>query len=203
MNIVSHHFERNGHQLRIQEIDEEPWFVGRDVCAALGLSNPYSSLALLQADDLHIVEVADSAGRLQQTKVISESGFYTLLMRSRRPEAQEFQRWVTKEVLPAIRKTGSYAQPGRVAEPQAEVAALQAENIALKDELIVLQRDKIAALQQQIAPPRKRGPALSQDEQDEIRSLHAKGLTPTQIGRRIGRPSGTVSSWLRRQRGSA
>jgi anti-repressor protein len=195
MNIVSHQFERNGHPLRVQQIDGEPWFVGRDVCAALGLANPYSSLALLHADDLQIMEAADSVGRMQPTKVISEAGFYSLVMRSRRPEAQEFQRWVTKEVLPAIRKTGSYSQPGRDDRNSVPVIS--------EPELIALMQEHIRLLREKISPPRQRGPVLSEDEQDEIRNLHAKGLGAAEIGRRINRPAGTVSSWLRRQRGGA
>jgi IS30 family transposase len=64
-------------------------------------------------------------------------------------------------------------------------------------------QEHIRLLREKISPPRQRGPVLSEDEQDEIRNLHAKGLGAAEIGRRIGRPSGTVSSWLRRQRGGA
>jgi prophage antirepressor-like protein len=195
VNIVSHQFERNGHPLRIQQIDGEPWFVGRDVCAALGIGDARCSLNTLDEDDRDIIPVTDSLGRAQPSIVINESGFYTLVLRSRKPEAKPFRRWVTSEVLPAIRKTGSYSQPGRDDRNSVPVIS--------EPELIALMQEHIRLLREKISPPRQRGPVLSEDEQDEIRNLHAKGLGAAEIGRRINRPAGTVSSWLRRQRGGA
>lgn len=85
----------------------EPWFVAKDVCDCLGLSNPWTSLALLDADekDLHSVE---TLGGFQETSIISEPGLYSLILRSRKPEAKAFKRWITHEVIPAIRRTGTY-----------------------------------------------------------------------------------------------
>lgn len=100
-------FDFHGSKVRVVTIDGEPRFVAVDVCMVLGLNNPRSSLALLDADekDVHVV---DTPGGPQQMTVVDESGLYSLVLRSRKPEAREFKRWITREVLPAIRRTGSY-----------------------------------------------------------------------------------------------
>lgn len=190
MNIISHQFERNGHPLRVLWIDGEPWFVGRDVCAALDLADPRTSLNGLDEEDRHIMPVLDARGVLQPSIVINESGFYTLVLRSRKPEAKPFRRWVTSEVLPAIRKTGSYSQPGRDDRNSVPVIS--------EPELIALMQEHIRLLREKIKPVRQRGPRLSEDEKDEILNLADKGLGAAEIGRRISRPSGTLSSFLKR-----
>jgi anti-repressor protein len=88
-------------------VDGEPWFVAADVCAVLDLGNPRSSLALLD-DDEKGVHTVDTPGGPQQVTVINEPGLYSLVLRSRKTEAKLFKRWITHEVLPAIRATGSY-----------------------------------------------------------------------------------------------
>ncbi|ACZ29563.1 prophage antirepressor [Xylanimonas cellulosilytica DSM 15894] len=88
----------------------DPWFVAADVAAALSLGNIHSSLSLLDDDEkgLHTVE---TLGGAQTTSTVNEPGLYSLVLRSRKPEAKAFKRWVTHDVLPAIRKTGSYGVP--------------------------------------------------------------------------------------------
>lgn len=87
--------------------DGEPMFVAKDVCAVLELKNPRSTLALLDEDEKG-VHIVDTPGGEQQMTIVSEPGFYKLVMRSRKPEAKAFQRWVTHEVLPALRRDGGY-----------------------------------------------------------------------------------------------
>lgn len=85
----------------------EPWFVARDVCSALGLGRQQDSTRYLDADEKGECLVDTSSG--EQTMVtVSEAGFYSLVMKSRKPEARAFKRWVTHEVLPAIRRQGGY-----------------------------------------------------------------------------------------------
>ncbi len=94
----------------------EPAFVAKDVCEILDLGNPRSSLALLDEDEKGVHSV-DTPGGAQNMTTVTEPGFYKLVMRSRKPEAKAFQRWVTHEVLPALRKTGAYkAQPAETLE---------------------------------------------------------------------------------------
>lgn len=97
-------------EVRVTVVDGEPWFVAADVCGALDLANPRTSLALLE-DDERGVHTVDTLGGAQQVTVISEAGLYSLILRSRKPEARAFKRWITHDVLPAIRKTGSYGSP--------------------------------------------------------------------------------------------
>ena len=93
--------------VRVVMKDGEPWFVAKDVCDCLELGNPYTSLALLDEDEkgLHTVE---TPGGAQEMSIISEAGMYSLILRSRKPEARDFKRWVTHDILPSIRRTGQY-----------------------------------------------------------------------------------------------
>ena len=101
---------QNHHYGRIRAMcDEngEPLFVAKDICAILDLGNPRSSIALLDDDEKGVHSV-DTPGGKQQMTTVTEPGFYKLVMRSRKPEAKAFQRWVTHEVLPALRRDGGY-----------------------------------------------------------------------------------------------
>jgi len=104
-------FETEEHeQIRIMQIDGEPWFVGVDVCNALGLKNPSDAYSQLDEDDLGTAEGVDSRGRKQQLRIVSEPGLYALIFQSRKAGAKRFKKWVISEVIPSIRKTGGYGQ---------------------------------------------------------------------------------------------
>ena len=115
--------------IRALAIDNEPWFVAKDVCDALGLSNHRSSIALLD-DDERGVHTVDTPSGAQEMAIITEAGLYSLILRSRKPEAKAFKRWVTHDVLPTIRRHGAYATPQTVermlADPDTMIATLQA-----------------------------------------------------------------------------
>lgn len=85
-----------------------PWFVAKDVCDILGLENSRKATAELDLDERDTVTIRDGIPGNPNKTIINEPGLYQLIMRSRKPEAKEFQRWVTHEVLPSIRKTGGY-----------------------------------------------------------------------------------------------
>ena len=113
--------------VRIVEKGGEPWFVARDVCDILALGNPRSSIALLDEDERGVHSMDTPSGK-QEMGIISEAGLYSLILRSRKPEAKAFKRWVTHEVLPSIRKTGAYLSPGMSNEQvKALVATLEEE----------------------------------------------------------------------------
>ena len=103
-------FSFGNHEIRtITDEHGEAWFVANDVCAALGLANPHDALAKhVDEDDLAKREVTDNLGRQQLTNHVNESGLYALIFGSRKESAKRFKRWVTSEVLPAIRKNGYY-----------------------------------------------------------------------------------------------
>jgi anti-repressor protein len=85
-----------------------PWFMASEVCDILCIKNHNDAVSRLDADEKDGIGITDSIGRAQQSVVISESGLYSLIMRSRLQSAKLFKKWVTSEVLPSIRKTGSY-----------------------------------------------------------------------------------------------
>lgn len=97
-------FDFNGSKVRTMVIDDKPWFVAIDACKILGLTN--TSVALQRLDDDERSKL--NLGRQGKTNIVNEYGLYTLILASRKPEARKFKRWVTHEVLPAIRKHGAY-----------------------------------------------------------------------------------------------
>lgn len=109
MNNEIQRFDFKGALLRtLTDEAGEPWFVLKDCMSILDLGNPTETVKMFDDDEFSTTEVIDSIGRRQQAYIISEPGLYRLVMRSRKPEAKEFQRWVTHEVLPQIRRTGGY-----------------------------------------------------------------------------------------------
>lgn len=109
--------------LRTIEIDGEPWFVGKDVAAALGYTKERNALDKhVDKDDALKRGVTDSMGRTQQMTIINESGLYSLILSSKLPSAKEFKHWVTSEVLPSIRKNGAYIRNQKNMTP-AEIVA--------------------------------------------------------------------------------
>ena len=96
-------------EIRTIEADGAPWFVGRDVAAALGYQNPQRAIRdHVDEEDKGVTEMVTPGGR-QAVPIINESGLYSLIMSSKLPGAKRFKRWVTGEVLPSIRKSGLYA----------------------------------------------------------------------------------------------
>ncbi len=94
--------------LRVVEIDGEPWFPAKDVCIAVGIAHLGSAVRTLDGDECNTVAFSDGKRGNPNKTVISESGLYALVMRSNKPIAREFRKWVTSEVLPSIRKYGMY-----------------------------------------------------------------------------------------------
>lgn len=97
----------NGQQLRIIKENNEPWFVAKDVCDILGISKHRDALSRLDNDERGSVKV-DTLGGLQNVGAVNEFGLYNLVLSSRKPEAKQFKRWITHEVIPTIRRTGGY-----------------------------------------------------------------------------------------------
>lgn len=94
--------------IRVSTVEGEPWFVAKDVCDALGIATNHLREEGRGLDEDEVLNLPNWEGKGKAPLVVSEPGLYKLIMRSRKPEAKAFQRWVTHEVLPAIRKTGGY-----------------------------------------------------------------------------------------------
>ena len=105
-------------EVRSIQIDGEPWFVGKDVAAALGYENTRDALVKHVDEEDKGVAKCDTLGGPQDMTIINESGVYALIFGSKLESAKRFKHWVTKEVLPSIRKTGSYTLPGYASLPQ-------------------------------------------------------------------------------------
>lgn len=104
-------FIYSGNQLRIVKQAGGLWWVLRDVCDVLGIANHKMVAQRLGEDEVSLADLIDSMGRLQKTTIINEPGLYSVILRSDKPEAKAFKRWVTHDVLPSIRRTGAYGIP--------------------------------------------------------------------------------------------
>lgn len=139
-------FTYTDHQVRVVLVDGEPWFVLADLCRVLGLVRGPAQIAERLDDGVRqTYPIQDNLGRTQNAIVVSESGMYEVVIRSDKPEAGNFRRWITGEVLPAIRKTGSYStaptfDPASLTRAEILTMALNAENerLALEAENKVL-----------------------------------------------------------------
>lgn len=100
-------FNFENQNVRVIEINNEPWFVAKDVAEILGFRDPYTATRTLDDDEklLHTICVS---GQNRETTLVNEPGLYSLILKSRKPEAKQFKRWVTHEVIPSIRKHGGY-----------------------------------------------------------------------------------------------
>lgn len=101
-------FSFNNQPVRTVQLNNQPYWVLKDVCAVLGISNSRMTAERLEDDEVSQTDIIDSLGRSQSTSVITESGLYAVILRSDKPNAKEFRKWVTSEVLPTIRKNGAY-----------------------------------------------------------------------------------------------
>lgn len=152
--------------IRTVEIDGEAWFVGKDVAGALGYAKPLGAVSThVEKDDSLKRGLMDSLGREQETIFINESGLYALIFGSKLDSAKKFKKWVTSEVLPAIRKNGSYTMP-----------------ISTNDKIMILAQGHME-LQQEVDSIKKDMESLKMDlpilpvEEDRITSaVKRKGL---------------------------
>lgn len=133
--------------IRTVEIGGEPWLVGKDVAVALGYSNSKDALMRhVDAEDKRGSRIPTPSGNQKMT-IINESGLYSLILSSKLPGAKKFKRWVTSEVLPSIRKTGSYAVPAAENAPASkkDIADLTAAVQLMAEQMAALVAQKTAA----------------------------------------------------------
>lgn len=151
MNNEIQRFDFKGASLRtLTDEAGEPWFVLKDCMSILDLGNPTETVKMFDDDEFSTTEVIDSIGRRQQAYIISEPGMYRLVMRSRKPEAKEFQRWVTHEVLPQIRKTGGYiptSESDSDEDIMARAVLVARKTIERKNQQIASQQSRIVELE--------------------------------------------------------
>ena len=121
-------FNYNSVEVRTIQNDGEPWFVLKDVCNVLHIGNSRDVVARLDQDEKGVGQI-DTLGGKQEMTIINESGLYNVILRSDKPEAKPFRKWVTSEVLPTIRRHGMYATPDTVekmlADPDTTIKLLE------------------------------------------------------------------------------
>ncbi len=127
----------DGAQVRVVTFAGEPWFVLADLCAVLGVANARNVAARLD-DDMKGVHPVDTPGGAQNVTVVSEAGMYEVVIRSDKPEAARFRRWITSDVLPQIRRTGSYVAQETPEQLMARALVTAQGVIERKDEQIAV-----------------------------------------------------------------
>lgn len=144
-------------------IDGEPWFTGKDVCSVLGIKDHNQALDRLDDDERGGYTVPTPQGR-QEMIIVSEAGVFRLIFTSRKPEAERFKRWLAHEVLPSLRRTGSYTVSGREEDAQADelqprrasgdhIAELTAKTAAVREARILMGRAFAARVWQELDMP--------------------------------------------------
>lgn len=192
MNNEIQRFDFRGASLRtLTDEAGELWFVLKDCMSILDLGNPTETVKMFDKDEFSTTEVIDSIGRRQQTYIISEPGLYRLVMKSRKPEAKEFQRWVTHEVLPQIRRTGGYI-PTSAADDDMTILA---KAVMIGQRTMEEQKRRIQAQQTRIDELQPK--ASMWDNFVDIPDVLSVGNSAkllSNLGRPIGRK--TLFSWL-------
>ena len=173
-------FNYNDREIRTVEKNGDIWWVLKDVCEVLELSNPTMIAGRLDEDERAKFDL----GRQGETNIINESGLYNVILRSDKPEAKKFKRWVTHEVLPSIRRTGGYTLPKTLPE-----ALRMAAELAEKAESLETENEKQRQIIGELKP--------KADYTDRI--LQNKGLvTITQIAKDYGMSGQGMNALLNR-----
>lgn len=154
-------FTYKNNAVRTIEKNGEPWFVLKDVCEILGLGTPARVAERLDKDEVSLTHITDSIGRKQETTVVNESGLYNVIIRSDKPEAKPFRKWITAEVLPSIRKTGAYMTPETI------------EKVLMNPDTIISLATQLKELQTKV-------------EQDKPKVLFADAVAASQTSILIG-----------------
>lgn len=138
-------FNFENHEVRSLLLNNEPWFVGKDVAEALGYSKARNAIAThIDSEDKKDAPIQGTLGGVQEMTVINESGLYSLVLSSKLPSAKKFKRWVTSEVLPALRKTGQYQMKELTGQELMAKALIEAQNVlAAKDKVIEEMKPKV------------------------------------------------------------
>ena len=185
-------------KVRVVMRNNEPWFVGKDVCRVLEITNHHDALKRLDSDEKDGVDITDPIGRPQKVNVINEFGLYSLILGSRKPEARAFKRWITHDILPSIRKTGQYVTPDASRQITIDL-----------DTLSLIVGETIKAMQPYIQPVIPESEPESKPEvtirkrrkpqmniPDMIRKIQNRtNKTEAEVARDCGVCTATVSNW--------
>ena len=171
-------FNHLGNDIRVMTDEQgEPLFVLKDICDALEIGNPSDVVRRLDSDGVDSIEVIDNLGRKQKATAVTEAGLYEVIFMSRKPEAVQFRRWVTSEVLPSIRKRGGYLTPEATREALRDPDFIIQLAMDLKEERAA--RAKAEAEVEAQRPVAALGKAIETAEGDLTPSAFGKILSKT------------------------
>lgn len=181
-------------QVRTVEIDNEPWFVGKDVAEALGYAKPENAIAThVEAEDKTTTLIQGTGSNYKsKTVVINESGLYSLILSSKLPGAKEFKRWVTHDVIPSIRKTGAY-----MTQETLEAAILNPDYLLQVVTALKAETDKRKALEV-VNATLTVDKAIMQPKADYFDELVERGLLTNfrETAKQLGIPPKKFVNWL-------
>lgn len=212
-------FDFESQQIRIITVDGDPWFIAKDVAEAMDyVWNGAQRIAHVPEEWTGVTSVVTPGGR-QEFLTLSEQGLYFFLGRSDKPKALPFQKWLAGQVLPSIRKTGSYQHPQSDVQEMLDKMLATIEEMGRElsktraDAVMEIPAKEFAGLMKRLAdsetfraeilnaklnpPKRQANRPLTPEAVAEIRRLHAEGMNQSQIARQLKRSAGTISYILR------
>lgn len=184
-------FTYNGNEVRTIQKDGEPWWVLKDVCEILGLGSPHKIFERLDEDEKGRNLIPTLGGKQEMT-VINESGLYNVILRSDKPEAKPFRKWVTSEVLPAIRKTGGYITREtseqirlEAQKARADAMLLNAKNRAFRTIMSAVEKKNLSPIAVQVFGLKGIEGVFGVDTGNYLPQVE-KTYTATEIGKMFG-----------------
>lgn len=178
--VTTFNFESNS--VRTLTQNNEPWFVLADICKVLGLSNPSRVAQRLDTDERSNFKL----GRQGEATIINESGLYAVILRSDKPQAKSFRKWVTSEVLPAIRKTGTYTVTNTADEYKARMLAVKEQNAKIRTAQLMFKiAEKTSTKYKEVLQARITQ-MLTGEYLLPLPEIEERTLSATEIGERLG-----------------
>ena len=185
-------FPEAGKPIRVIEIDGSHWFVATDVCNILGIKNSRQALSYLDEDQTDCVITNDAMGRARETSIISESGLYELIFKSRKRAAKVFRRWVSNDVLPAIRQDGAYI----LGEEKVLTGEISEEEMVARS--VVIMNKKLIRLEEENAQLQSENQELFPMASKYHNFLNSKGgLDLTGTAKALGTTAPLLAKYLR------
>lgn len=190
MNNALQVFDYNGSAVRTVNKDGEIWFVAKDVCDVLELTNPTEALKALDDDEKNTLRISEGIRGNPNANIINESGVYSLIFRSNKPEAKKFRKWVTSTVLPQIKRTGSFSvKPDKLSRSIMNAAKMIFSAAGIKNNQLALALDKIVVHYTGESMLGISGIALEAPTKNQL-------LNPSEIGHILGKSPRFINQLL-------
>ena len=183
-------FEQN--EVRTLQVNGTPWFVLKDVCKVLEIANPRNAASRLDGDEKGVRQM-DTLGGKQRVTIINESGLYAVILRSDKPQAKQFRKWITADVLPTLRKTGAYSVKRADDNTRAMLAEARARNARAREASLYLKlADRVTVDTYKQVLIAKSAQTLSGEMLLPLPVAEKKTYTAAEIGAMLGVSANTV-----------